>query len=162
MKTTVVFMLLSLFLISSTVYSQSSTFESHLPLPTTDSTSWSRYESESIYLNGSQTRYTKNKKELRIGYFFKHLKSEFLNCSEESKSEFHNGERKKKRGTLLLAGGGVLVIGSLAVAPVGVPAAIAVFAVGMVPYALGAVKLDEASDHLQKAVWLHNRDILRK
>ncbi|MBL7930812.1 MAG: hypothetical protein JNL60_02865 [Bacteroidia bacterium] len=122
----------------------------------------STYESETIYVNGALNRYTKNKEERRIGFFVKKLKSEFSSSSEESKRELMVCEKKKKKGTLLLAVGGTAIIGSLIVLPIAAPVALGAFIAGMIPYTAGGIEMNASKDHLQKAVWLHNRDVVAK
>ena len=161
MKTPVIIVVIML-LTGNTALSQSSFAPCSLETAFPDSSVKTVYESEAIYLNGAMNRFTKNKKESRVGFFIKKLKSEFNNCSEECKNELLTCEKKKKKGAVLLAVGGGILIGSLIVLPVAAPVALGAFVVGMVPYTVGGIKMNQSKDHLQKAVWLHNRDVVAR
>lgn len=118
------------------------------------------YSRETIYLSGDMRNYTKNGQEKRVGFFAKRLKTEFDSCSTESKTEMQACIKSRKRGALLTGSGGLLLTGGLFLTVVAPPVGLAVVLTGLVPYSLGAVKLYESGNQLQKAIWLRNRDVL--
>ena len=121
------------------------------------------YEKETIYLDGSMSEYTKNKTEKRVGFFARKLKKEFENSSTETKNEMALCLKKKKRGALLASVGGVMLIGALVAVPIAAGPIVAGLAIGgLIPYTLGTVDLQRSQDHMQKSVWLYNRDVLIK
>jgi len=115
------------------------------------------YESETIYLNGNMTRYTKNYAEKRVGVFGRFLKKEFETCSPESREEMLRSSKNKKQGTILSTTGGVALAAAIIITgPIGLGLAGA----ALVPYTIGIIKLNRSQNQVQKAVWLHNRDVL--
>lgn len=154
---------IALFPSTNTVNAQTSHTEPVYDAVNTPDPSKETYEKETIYLNGSMSEYTKNKTDHRVGFFARKLKKEFANCSEETQNEMGACVKKKKRGALLLSAGGVLLIGALVVAPLVTGPIVAGLAIsGLVPYTLGTVDLQQSQDHLQKSVWLYNRDVITK
>lgn len=154
-------LILAFFFLSSVVKMQSSRSEQVKVL--LENGEDDLYEKETIYLNGSLNKYTKNGVKKKVGAFAKLLQKEFDSCSVEGKKEMIACTRNKKRGTAYLGAGGVVLIGSLIAAPVvAAPAFLGLVVAGLVPYSIGAAKIMRSQNQLQRAVWLHNRDILRK
>jgi hypothetical protein len=120
------------------------------------------YETETIYLNGNMMRYTKNDKKKKVGTFARFLKKEFDSCSVEGRNEMANCVKNRKQGAFLLTAGGVMLFGALVAAPVVAPVMLGVAVVGLVPYTIGAVKMNKSRNQMQRAVWLRNRDILAR
>lgn len=122
-----------------------------------------KYETKTIYLDGSFYEYTKNNREYKVGFFGKKLQKELTNSSEETQGEIAKGIKKKRRGTFLASAGGVIVITAFIAAPVlTAPIFIGMALGGLVPFTLGSLDLQESQDHLQKSIWLHNRDVLKQ
>lgn len=118
------------------------------------------YEQETIYLSGDLRTYTKNGQEKRVGVFARRLKAEFDSCSVEAKNEMGACIKSRKRGVLWTGTGGVMLAGGLVLTAVAPPLGVALILTGLVPYSLGAVKLYESGNRLNKAVWLRNRDVI--
>jgi hypothetical protein len=121
------------------------------------------YETKTIYLDGSMYEYTKNKIEYKVGFFAKKLQKELTNSSEEAQQEIASGVKKKRKGTFLASLGGVIVLTTFIAAPlITAPVFVGLALGGVVPFTLGSVDLQESQDHLQKSVWLHNRDVFKQ
>ncbi len=111
------------------------------------------YEREAIFMNNGIGHYYKNGIGHRSGYFFRKLKQE-LRKSEAASKEIKIYNRKTVRGLTLYFGG---IIGGIALSIVTEnPLGLVLF----VPGIYGAVEITQAYVHLNKAVWLYNRDIL--
>jgi len=122
-----------------------------------------KYERETLMLEGNKNKYTKNKEWKRIGIFKPKLEGEFISSSPESKDEIKKFRKQRRRGAILLIAGGTVFISAAAVAPfIALPVFAASFGSGIGAYYFGAFDLHKSRKHLQKAVWLHNRDVLVK
>ena len=122
-----------------------------------------KYERETIMLEGNKDRYSKNKKWKKIGIFKPKLEGEFIASSHESKDEVKIFRKQRRRGAILLIAGGTVFISSVVVAPfIALPVFAASFGSGISAYYVGAFDLHKSRRHLQKAIWLHNRDVLVK
>lgn len=129
----------------------------------TDTTLKSKYESEAIMLEGNKNQYSKNKEWNKIGIFGDGLEKEFVNVSPESKEELHVYRKHKKRGAILLTAGATVLVTAVFFAPVIVlPVLLSGGATGLTSYYIGAFELNKSRRHLQKAVWLRNRDVIAK
>lgn len=118
-----------------------------------------KYEKEAIYLNGSQNKYIKDNKRLNVGVFSKKLLKEFANSSKETKMEIEKSIRNERQGALLLTVSGIAVIGAVVVTG---PVGLVVLGASLVPYTVSLIKINRSTNQLQKAIWLHNRDVLEQ
>lgn len=119
------------------------------------------YERKTIYLSGNNNVYIKNKARTRMGLFGGKIRKEFDSCSLESKAEMVFFVKKKKRGVILMGAGVVAAVGSFFIMPVVIGPVIAgLGAVGLPACIIGALNLHSAQNHLHKAVWLRNRDVI--
>jgi hypothetical protein len=118
-----------------------------------------KYEEQTIYFEGTDGTYIKNKKAKKLGLFSKKLKLEFDSCSAETKNTFIASVKNRKKGARLLLISGVFFIASFAVL-VATPVGGLILVVALVPYTVGFSKINIANRLLSKAMWLRNRDVL--
>ena len=86
-----------------------------------------------------------------------------MNVSPESKEELKVYRKHKKRSAILLAAGTTVMVTAAFFAPViVVPVLLTGGATGLTSYYIGAFELNKSRRHLQKAVWLRNRDVIAK
>ena len=122
-----------------------------------------KYESETILLRGNKNQYIKNNERKKIGLWGMRLNSECEEVSPECKTELDAYQTHRKKGVIMLIGGGTVLISALVIAPFVVLPVFAITAgAGLGGYYTGAFHIYSARKHLQKTIWLRNRDILIK
>lgn len=122
-----------------------------------------KYEKETLLLDVDNNKFVKNKEKKKIGFSGKSLKPEFESVSPESKEEFLTFRKRSKRGKVLLIAGGTVFVTALVVAPFIVgPVFAASFGSGIGAYYVGVHDVRVSRRHLNKAIWLRNRDVLAK
>jgi hypothetical protein len=121
------------------------------------------YEKETIYLDGTTDKYVKNKLKKRIGVFGQKLNQEFAHSSSEAKQEMDLCVKNKKRTVVLLGVSAVALTATIILLPE-ITAAVAFTGLGIALTAdiMAAVNLVKVPRHLNKAIWLHNRDVLKQ
>jgi hypothetical protein len=128
-----------------------------------DSVLKQRYEAETIYMDGNNSCYYKNNKLHKRGLFNRKLRKEFDSCSVESKQEIANCIHNQKTGSGCSVSSGIIFFGSFVALPfVAAPLAAGIAVVAFVPYTIGVIKLYKANRQFNKAIWLHNRDVVLK
>ncbi|PBQ33828.1 hypothetical protein CNR22_19255 [Sphingobacteriaceae bacterium] len=136
---------------------------SNLNAQNRDSVFKEKYEKETVLLDLNTNCYTKNNTTKKIGFFGKKINTEFENVGPESQQEYKRFRKQTKRGKILAIAGGVAFLTVAAAAPV---IAIPVFAIGfgggVGAYSIGLTEIYRSRRHLNKAVWLRNRDVLMK
>ena len=124
------------------------------------------YEHKTICLDGNNgayvNRYIKSNQKKRIGLFGKRLHEEFANSSLDSKQEMETYIVKRKKGFKYSVIGGAVIIVSALVPVISVPVFVGIAGASLIPCAIGTANWYKANNHLQKAVWLYNRDVLVK
>ena len=149
------------FLICMAVYLISAC--SPLTAQESDSLLKSKYEHETLMLEGNRNVYCKNNQFKKIGFSGAGLEKEFKDATPESKEELHAFRKHRKRGNLLLIAGGVVFVSGAVLAPViALPVFVGAFGTGIGTYYVGAYNYYKSNRHLQKAIWLRNRDLLVK
>ena len=105
------------------------------------------YEQQTIYLDGTTNKYVKKNENKKIGLFGKKLKHEFENSSLEAKQEIEIYSRHNKLGAIFSS-------------EIVFPIYMGLTVIGYIPTTIGIIHLIKAPRHLNKAIWLYNRDII--
>lgn len=120
-----------------------------------------KYEKETLFLDLDENVYIKDKEKKKIGFFGNKLKNEFDSVSQESKAEYASFRKRTKRGKIMVIAGSTVFLAAAIVAPVIIGPAFAIgFGAGIGTYSFGVADIYKSRRHLNKAVWLRNRDVL--
>jgi hypothetical protein len=121
------------------------------------------YEQQTIYLDGTTNKYVKKNENKKIGLFGKKLKHEFENSSLEAKQEIEIYSRHNKLGAIFSSVGLVIVFTTTILIPeIVFPIYLGLTVIGYIPTTIGIIHLIKAPRHLNKAIWLYNRDVILK
>ncbi len=135
-----------------------------IELPVTDLKT--SYEKETIRFHSKsfRTGYVKDDKFCKFGWRMKNLKKE-LEDSPEALREFELYRINKNRGIVKVIVGEIVGVGAigigLASSIVAPPIGIACGIIGMGFMTFGCSDLVESNNHLQSAIWTHNRDVTK-
>jgi hypothetical protein len=73
--------------------------------------------------------------------------------------EIEKSIRNERQGAILLTASGIAIIGAAIVTG---PVGLVVLGASLVQYTVSLIKLNRSTNQLQKAIWLHNRDVLEQ
>jgi hypothetical protein len=118
------------------------------------------YEKETIYFEGNNN-YVKGNTRFFNGFFGRKLKNE-MKASKEGYAYFLLYRNRAIIGSVLVFVGISLSIGAaLFIAPLGIKTALTLIYASGVPTIAGSACITSATQLLNKAVWLRNRDVLK-
>ena len=120
----------------------------------------SKYEKETIYLEGQSRKYIKNGEKIKTGWMAKNLEKEFVNVAPETSEELKLFKENKKRAVMLEIIGACVFVGSIFLAPLSASFYGSAVIVSLLFFDVGMAVNDKALKNLSKAVWLRNRDKL--
>lgn len=128
-----------------------------------DSTAIRKYEENAIMINASglSSGYIKGGKRIKMGLGFKNLRAEYEKFSPDALKQFNEFKKCQHKTAIwcgaftmgLVAGAAISVV-----APLG--AAVAITG-SFVSYGIAIKNAIKGTNHFQKSIWLHNRDVLK-
>lgn len=120
-----------------------------------------KYEKETVFLDLDKNAYIKGNQKKKIGFFGKKMKNEFDSVSPESRAEYASFRKRTKRGKIMVMAGSAVFLAAAVVAPMIIVPVFAIgFGAGIGTYSFGVADIYKSRRHLNKAVWLRNRDVL--
>jgi len=118
-----------------------------------------QYDSETIYMQNNG--FIKNGQLTKYGFFYKNLKKE-LAKSPNTKIELDNFKRKQKTAIGLYAGGAAIVLLGASQVNESETTSLIALTAGLGLCVASLINFIDGTNSMQKAVWLHNRNILSK